>query len=242
MPINEKQKVQLAEKVEEVIQSTNFGEVLRVYDAYTYEEMVHDAFESVDMPSDIEPQDVKHELTITNKTNPEAWAELLASKDILDGAELKKVLDNEDELAQYMVLDHFDGNFEATVEIKEELHEIRERKPDVKTLSDELENVYDETEFIEYLKQERKDEFDEKVRELAADEGVPVDTPVEKIPYTAYINLTKDFDTLAERYLEQAIEKESVSTFAVEYINNILVEEKAYELDIEVDAEQLEEA
>src|SRR5699024_810694 len=180
-------------------------------------------------------------MTITNKTNTEAWAELLASKDILDGAELKKVLDNQDELAQYMVLDHFDGNFEATVEIKEELHEIRERKPDIKTLSDELENVYDEKEFIEYLKQERKDEFDEKVRELAADEGVPVDTPVEKIPYTAYINLTKDFDTLAERYLEQAIEKESVSTFAVENINNILVEEKAYELDIEVDAEQLEE-
>lgn len=241
MPINEQQKKQLENKVEEVIQSTDFGRLFETVDPYTYEEIVKEAFESVDMPSDIEPKDVDHELKLTNKTNPEAWAELLSREDILDGADLKSVLEDDEELAQIMLY-HIENNFDATVEIKEELSEIRERKPDVKTLSDELENHYNEPEFIEYLKENRRDEFEERVRELANDEGVPEDTPVEKIPYTAYVSLTKDFDTLAEKHLEQATEKESASTYAAENINEILVEDEAYELDIEVDAEQLTEA
>lgn len=241
MTINEQQKKQLENKVEEVIQSTDFGRLFETVDPYTYEEIVKEAFESVDMPSDIEPKDVDHELKLTNKTNPEAWAELLSREDILDGADLKSVLEDDEELAQIMLY-HIENNFDATVEIKEELSEIRERKPDVKTLSDELENHYNEPEFIEYLKENRRDEFEERVRELANDEGVPEDTPVEKIPYTAYVSLTKDFDTLAEKHLEQATEKESASTYAAENINEILVEDEAYELDIEVDAEQLTEA
>ncbi|HBH8924913.1 TPA: hypothetical protein OWX15_002654 [Staphylococcus aureus] len=240
MTVSEGQKQKLSEKIEEVIQSTNFGSVLATTDAYLYEQMVIDAFEQNDMPNDIEPQDVNHELTLTNKTNTESWTELLIREDIHSDETLKSYLDNEEDLAQLM-LNHIENNFDATVEIKEELSEVRDRKPDVKTLSDALELAYDENTFIEYLKEEETDKFNEKVRETAADEGIPYDMTIDEIPYTAYISLKTDFDSLAEKYIEEAKESESTSMYAQENINKLLVQGGFYELDIEVDKDQLAE-
>lgn len=240
MTVSEGQKQKLSEKIEEVIQSTNFGSVLATTDAYLYEQMVIDAFEQNDMPNDIEPQDVNHELTLTNKTNPESWTKLLIREDIHSDETLKSYLDNEEDLAQLM-LNHIENNFDATVEIKEELSEVRDRKPDVKTLSDALELAYDENTFIEYLKEEETDKFNEKVRETAADEGIPYDMTIDEIPYTAYISLKTDFDSLAEKYIEEAKESESTSMYAQENINKLLVQGGFYELDIEVDKDQLAE-
>ncbi|WP_457817841.1 hypothetical protein [Staphylococcus aureus] len=240
MTVSEGQKQKLSEKIEEVIQSTNFGSVLATTDAYLYEQMVIDAFEQNDMPNDIEPQDVNHELTLTNKTNPESWTELLIREDIHSDETLKSYLDNEEDLAQLM-LNHIENNFDATVEIKEELSEVRDRKPDVKTLSDALELAYDENTFIEYLKEEETDKFNEKVRETAADEGIPYEMTIDEIPYTAYISLKTDFDSLAEKYIEEAKESESTSMYAQENINKLLVQGGFYELDIEVDKDQLAE-
>ncbi|HDH4174435.1 TPA: hypothetical protein PIX14_002466 [Staphylococcus aureus] len=240
MTVSKGQKQKLSEKIEEVIQSTNFGSVLATTDAYLYEQMVIDAFEQNDMPNDIEPQDVNHELTLTNKTNTESWTELLIREDIHSDETLKSYLDNEEDLAQLM-LNHIENNFDATVEIKEELSEVRDRKPDVKTLSDALELAYDENTFIEYLKEEETDKFNEKVRETAADEGIPYDMTIDEIPYTAYISLKTDFDSLAEKYIEEAKESESTSMYAQENINKLLVQGGFYELDIEVDKDQLAE-
>lgn len=240
MAINEQQIQKLSEKIEEILQSTNFGHLLETTDAYLNEEMVRDAFEQKDMPEDIEPKDVNHELILKSNKSADSWAELLSREEIHSESDLNDYLDKEEELAQLM-LNHLEGNFDAEVEIKEELSEVRERKPDVKTLSDSLENAYEENEFIEHLKENEKDKFNEKVKEVASDEGIPHDTPVEEIPYTAYINLKSDFDTIAEKHLDEAIEKESATTYAHENINRILVEDEAYELDIEVDKEQFEE-
>ncbi|MBJ8217074.1 hypothetical protein [Staphylococcus pseudintermedius] len=67
MTVSEGQKQKLTEKIEEIIQSTDFGQLLGTTDAYLYEQMVIDAFEQNDMPQDIEPQDVNHELILKNK-------------------------------------------------------------------------------------------------------------------------------------------------------------------------------
>ncbi|HDG9757021.1 TPA: hypothetical protein PBY39_002372 [Staphylococcus aureus] len=241
MPINEQQIQKLSEKIEDILQSTNFGDLLATTDAYLYEEMVIDAFEQKDMPEDIEPKDVNHELILKSNKSSDSWAELLSREEIQSESDLNDYLDKEEDLAQLM-LNHIEGNFDAEVEIKEELNEVRERKPDVKTLSDALENAYEENEFIEYLKENETDKFKEKVKEVASDEGIPHNTPVEEIPHTAYISLESDFDSIAERHLEEAIEKESATMYAHENINRILVQEKAYELDVEVDKEQFEEA
>ncbi|WP_215392841.1 hypothetical protein [Staphylococcus aureus] len=241
MTLSEGQKQRLSEKIEEVIQSINFGNLLASTDAYLYEQMVIDAFEQVDMPDDIEPKDVNHELALTNKTNPESWAELLSREDIHDDETLRNYLDNEEELAQLM-LNHIEGNFDATVEIKEELSEVRDRKPDIKTLSDAFELAYDETNFIAYLKEEDTDNFNEKVREIATDEGIPYDKPIHEIPYAPYVSLKTDFDSLAEKHLEDAKESESTTMYAQENINKLLTQGNFYELDIEVDKDQLAEA
>ncbi|NHE44186.1 hypothetical protein G9V14_12425 [Staphylococcus aureus] len=241
MAISEQQQQKLAEKIEDIIQSTNFGNLLGTLDAYVYEQMVIDAFEQNDMPQDIEPEDVSHELTLTNKKSSESWAELLSREDIHNSAELEEYLDKEEDLAQLM-LQHLEGNFDAEVEIKEELSEIRERKPDMKTLSDALELAYQENEFIEYLKENDTDSVNEQIRESAADEGIPHDTPVDEIPYTLYVSLKTDFDTLAEKHLEEAKESGSTSMYAQENVDRILLQDEAYELDVEVDKEQFEEA
>ncbi|MCG2076137.1 hypothetical protein K4P40_11205 [Staphylococcus epidermidis] len=241
MSINEQQIQKLSEKIEDILQSTNFGDLLATTDAYLYEEMIIDAFEQKDMPEDIEPKDVNHELILKSNKSSDSWAELLSREEIQSESDLNDYLDKEEDLAQLM-LNHIEGNFDAEVEIKEELNEVRERKPDVKTLSDALENAYEENEFIEYLKENETDKFKEKVKEVASDEGIPHNTPVEEIPYTAYISLESDFDSIAERHLEEAIEKENATMYAHENINRILVQDEAYELDIEVDKEQFEEA
>lgn len=240
MAISEQQKQILAEKIEEIIQSTDFGLLLKAIDAYLYEQMVLDAFEQNDMPQDIEPEDVSHELILKNKKSSEAWAEQLSREDIHSEADLKECVENESELSQLM-LQHIEDNFDAEVEIKEELSEIRERKPDVKTLSDALELAYEENGFIEYLKETEPDKLNEHIKESAIDEGIPQDTPIEEIPYAIYVSLKTDFDTLAEKYLEEAKESGSTSMYAQENVNRILVQDEAYELDVEVDKEQFEE-
>ncbi len=241
MPINEQQTQELAKKIEDVIQSTDFGRALGTYDDYLYEEMIKQGFEQKNMPSDINPEDVEgKELKLKNNLSSEAWAELLGRTEIRSEADFRKLIENEEEIVQSM-LNNMENRFQATVEITEELSEIRERKPDMKTLSDALENNYDENIFIEYLEQNRSEEIKERVKETASDEGVPQSTPVEKIPYTVYVRLTKDFDTLAESYLDAAIERGNVTTYASENVSSILLKEKAYEILPEIEFDQIEE-
>lgn len=241
MPINEQQTQELAKKIEDVIQSTDFGRALGTYDDYLYEEMIKQGFEQKNMPSDINPEDVEgKELKLKNNLSSEAWAELLGRTEIRSEADFRKLIENEEEIVQSM-LNNMENRFQATVEITEELSEIRERKPDMKTLSDALENNYDENIFIEYLEQNRSEEIKERVKETASDEGVPQSTPVEKIPYTVYVRLTKDFDTLAESYLDAAIERGNVTTYASENVSSILLKEKAYEILPEIELDQIEE-
>lgn len=241
MPINEEQTVELSKKIEEVISSTNFAHELDVYHAYLYEQMLYQGFEQLNMPSDIKPEDVKgKELKLENNLSPDAWAELLGRTEIHNPSDYKKLLESEEELVQVMLL-NMDNRFKATVVVTEELSEIRERKPDMKTLSDALENSYDEYAFIETLEQEKKDQINERVRETASDEGVPQSTPIEKIPYALYVNLTIDFDTLAERYLEEAIEYGNTRNYAVENVSKILLKENAYEINPEVELDRIEE-
>ena len=132
MPINEQQTQQLATKIEELLESRDFGNELASNDAYLYEEMVKDAFEQNDMPSDIEPKDVQHKLNLKSILTAEAWGELLGREVIHNDIELKEHLENEDDIVQEM-LNRIDGNFEATLEIEEELSEVRNRVPDMKT-------------------------------------------------------------------------------------------------------------
>lgn len=241
MPINEQQTQELAKKIEDVIQSTDFGRALGTYDDYLYEEMIKQGFEQKNMPSDINPEDVEgKELKLKNNLSSEAWAELLGRTEIRSEADFRKLIENEEEIVQSM-LNNMENRFQATVEITEELSEIRERKPDMKTLSDALENNYDENIFIEYLEQNRSEEIKERVKETASDEGVPQSTPVEKIPCTVYVRLTKDFDTLAESYLDAAIERGNVTTYASENVSSILLKEKAYEILPEIEFDQIEE-
>lgn len=241
MPINEQQTVELSKKIEEVIQSTDFARVLEAYDSYLYEEMLKKGFEQKNMPSDIEPKHVEgKELKLQNKLSSEAWAELLGRTEIQNNTDYKKLLENEEELKQAMLL-HMENRFEATVNITEELSEIRERKPDIKTLSDALENSYDEYEFIEVLEQSKKELINERVRETASDEGVPQSTPIDKIPYALYVNLTTDFDTLAERYLDEATENGNTTNYASENVSNILLKENAFEINPEVELDRIEE-
>lgn len=241
MPINEQQTQELAKKIEDVIQSTDFGRALGTYDDYLYEEMIKQGFEQKNMPSDINPEDVEgKELKLKNNLSSEAWAELLGRTEIRSEADFRKLIENEEEIVQSM-LNNMENRFQATVEITEELSEIRKRKPDMKTLSDALENNYDENIFIEYLEQNRSEEIKERVKETASDEGVPQSTPVEKIPYTVYVRLTKDFDTLAESYLDAAIEHGNVTTYASENVSSILLKEKAYEILPEIELDQIEE-
>lgn len=240
MPINEQQTQQLATKIEELLESRDFGNELASSDAYLYEELVKDAFEQNDMPSDIEPKDVQHKLNLKSKLTAEAWGELLGREVIHNDIELKEHLENEDDIVQEM-LNRIDGNFDATLEIEEELSEVRNRVPDIKTLSDDLELSYDEPTFIEHLKENENEILNEKVRELASDEGISNDVSLSKIEYETHVNLTTDFDTLAEKYLEDAKEHGNSSMYASENIFNILEKEKAYELDIEItsDAEEI---
>lgn len=241
MPINEEQTVELSKKIEEVISSTNFANVLETYDPYLYEQLLLQGFEQLNMPSDIELDDVEgKELKLENNLNSEAWAELLGRTEVTNINDYKKLLESEEVLQQAMLL-HMDNRFKATVIITEELREIRGRKPDIKTLSDELENSYDEYAFIEVLEENKKEQIKERVRETASDEGVPQSTPIEKIPYALYVNLTIDFDTLAERYLEEAIEYGNTRNYAVENVSKILLKENAYEINPEVELDRIEE-
>ena len=243
MAISEEQTQQLSTKVEELLESRDFGSELASNDAYLYEEMVKDAFEQKDIPSDIEAKDLEPEpkLKLKSKLTAEAWSHLLARESIHNEIELREALENEEELVGEM-LNHLDGNFDADIEIEEELSEIRNRKPDVKTLSDDLENTYDEATFVEHLKENENEVLLEKVREYATEEGISQDVPVSKIEYITHISLTTDFDTLAEKYLEEAREQRNSSMYASENIFNILEKEKAYEIsEIEItsDAEEL---
>ncbi|HCX2884250.1 TPA: hypothetical protein ACJULA_002551 [Staphylococcus aureus] len=236
MPVAEQNKQQLADKVEELIQSRNFGEELRAYDAYVYEEMVRDAMENKDIPDFIEPSDVEHELILTNKQSPEAWAETLTQRELLNEQDVKQALDDEEELVQSM-LNEIEGNFDAEVEFKEELDEVLMRKPDVKTLSDELENNYDEYTFVEYLKENENELLQERLNETLQEEGFPSDVDKQNIEYSVDVSIEQSFDTLAERYLEEAREEENARIYAQENINEILEKEKAFSLDITIDSD-----
>ncbi|WP_113589874.1 hypothetical protein [Staphylococcus aureus] len=236
MPVAEQNKQQLADKVEELIQSRNFGEELRAYDAYVYEEMVRDAMENKDIPDFIEPSDVEHELILTNKKSPEAWAETLTQRELLNEQDVKQALDDEEELVQSM-LNEIEGNFDAEVEFKEELDEVLMRKPDVKTLSDELENNYDEYTFVEYLKENENELLQERLNETLQEEGFPSDVDKQNIEYSVDVSIEQSFDTLAERYLEDAREEENARIYAQENINEILEKEKAFSLDITIDSD-----
>lgn len=237
MPVDTK-KQQLADKVEEVIQNRDFGYILLLTDAYLYEEMVQEAFEKKDLPDFIESEDVRHKLILTNKQSPEGWSEVLTKNELINDQEIQKAIDNEDELVTAM-LNEIEGNFDVDVEIQEELDEILQRKPDVKTLSDALEQAYDEREFVEFLKEEDNELLEENWKEALQEQGFPnhLDKNSNDIDYTVHVTITKSFDDLAERYLDEAREEQNANLYAAKDINQILVNEKAYELEIEIESD-----
>lgn len=241
MPINEQQTRELSKKIEDVIRSTNFSRILKDYDLYLYEELIKKGFEQKNIPNDIKPEDVEgKELKLQNKLSSDSWAELLSRKEIHNEPELKRVLADSEMLARYM-LDNMDANFIVTVEITESLREIRDRKPDIKTLSNAFSNAYDKHVFIKYLEENEDDIIKERVRERLTDEGVAVSIPIDKIPYKLDVRLTTNFDSIAERYLDYAIEYGKTTVYASKNIYNILKNEKAYKIDIKVDFGKLED-
>ncbi|HAC5788984.1 TPA_asm: hypothetical protein GZX72_14250 [Listeria monocytogenes] len=240
MEFNESQSTKLSEKIEETIQSTDFGIQLGVYDAHLYEQMLREAFEQQDMPDDIEPKDVDCELLLTSTQSPDAWVDILGREEIHNEAELKKVMENKEELVQAMLL-HMEGNFKAEVEIREELDEIRERFPDIEKLASKLDDWYDDNLFIEWLEENDPDELHEQVREVASDEGVPEELEIKDIPYEVYVSLTSSFEALAEVYLEEAREYGDVTMYASENVFNIIDNEDAYEIEVSIDTDQAKE-
>lgn len=240
MPINEAQTIELSKKIEDVIQSTNFALALKNYNVYLYNEVIKQGFEQKNMPSDIKLQDVaRKEVKIQNQLSSEAWAELLARTNIHNEVDLQRVLRNREEIIEFM-LEHMENRFQIIVEIDEELSEIRERKPDKKTLSNAFANNYEEHTFKKRLEEDKNDVIKERVRETASDEGVSETIPIKEIPYTINVNLTTDFDALAERHLEAAIESENTTKFASENIFKILMKENAYEINVKIDLDRLE--
>lgn len=237
-------KQQLADKVEEVLQSRDFAKELQANDEYLYEEIIREALEKKDVPDFIEPNDIKKkEVTLTSKQTPEGWAEHLSKTELLNEVEMQQAIDNEDELVTVM-LNELEGNFDIDVDIQEELSEILERKPDVKTLSDALEQAYEEWNFVEYLKENDNELLDERWKESLQENGFPphIDKNSNDVEYTVHVTINKSFDDFAERYLEDAREKENVRLYASENINEIIAKEKAFELEIEFesDAEDLQ--
>lgn len=240
MPINEENKEELAEKIEKIIQSTDFSMALKSYDKYLYEEMIKKGFEQKNMPKDIEPDDVEgKELKLTNNLSSDAWAELLSKSEIHSVNTLKRVMDNDAELIRLM-LNHMDNNFRAIVEINESLNEIRLRKPNLKSLSNAFSRHYDKHEFERYIEEREASSIKESIREKASEEGISSSTSIDKVPYKLNVNLTKDFDSIAERYLEKAINYGNTNLYVANNLFDILIKEKAYKMEIDVSFEQLE--
>ncbi|WP_270251666.1 hypothetical protein [Staphylococcus warneri] len=237
MELTETQKTKLAEAVENVLQSRNFGGELATYDDYIHVEMVKDALEQNDVPQDIEPKDINHELTLTSKLNSEAWADVLGQNAIQNRDELNKLVEDEDELVQAMLLQD-DDNFDAEVEIKEEISEVRNRKPTKETLKDEMEEVYDSYEFGEFLEENENETLQQAVRDSANDEGFPQDVELKDIDYTIDdITFTQSFDAVAEKYLDDAEESEDVRGFVAENLYSILENEKQFKVKIRIESD-----
>ncbi|HFE4721662.1 hypothetical protein NSA29_11390 [Staphylococcus warneri] len=236
MELTDNQAQQLAEAVENVIQSRNFANELRTYDEYMYEEMVNDALEQNDVPQDINPQDIEHELTLKTSMNSEAWAQQLGNEDIQSADELNKNIDDEDELVQAL-LNHLD-NFDAQVEIKEEIDEVRNRKPTKESLKEEIEESFDVHEFGEYLRENENEVLNEAIKERAIEEGFPQDVDVKQIDYTIDdITLTQSFEAMAENYLDEAEQSEDVRQFIAENLYNKIENDKQFKLDIRIESD-----
>ncbi|MGK9289342.1 hypothetical protein [Staphylococcus warneri] len=236
MELTDNQAQQLAEAVENVIQSRNFANELRTYDEYMYEEMVNDALEQNDVPQDINPQDIEHELTLKTSMNSEAWAQQLGNEDIQNADELNKNIDDEDELVQALLY-HLD-NFDAQVEIKEEIDEVRNRKPTKESLKEEIEESFDVYEFGEYLRENENEVLNEAIKERAIEEGFPQDVDVKQIDYTIDdITLTQSFEAMAENYLDEAEQSEDVRQFIAENLYNKIENDKQFKLDIRIESD-----
>lgn len=236
MELTDNQAQQLAEAVENVIQSRNFANELRTYDEYMYEEMVNDALEQNDVPQDINPQDIEHELTLKTSMNSEAWAQQLGNEDIQNADELNKNIDDEDELVQALLY-HLD-NFDAQVEIKEEIDEVRNRKPTKESLKEAIEESFDVYEFGEYLRENENEVLNEAIKERAIEEGFPQDVDVKQIDYTIDdITLTQSFEAMAENYLDEAEQSEDVRQFIAENLYNKIENDKQFKLDIRIESD-----
>ena len=236
MELTDNQAQQLAEAVENVIQSRNFANELRTYDEYMYEEMVNDALEQNDVPQDINPQDIEHELTLKTSMNSEAWAQQLGNEDIQNADELNKTIDDEDELVQALLY-HLD-NFDAQVEIKEEIDEVRNRKPTKESLKEAIEESFDVYEFGEYLRENENEVLNEAIKERAIEEGFPQDVDVKQIDYTIDdITLTQSFEAMAENYLDEAEQSEDVRQFIAENLYNKIENDKQFKLDIRIESD-----
>lgn len=236
MELTDNQAQQLAEAVENVIQSRNFANELRTYDDYMYYQMVNDALEQNDVPQDINPQDIEHELTLKTSMNSEAWAQQLVNEDIQNADELNKNIDDEDVLVQALLY-HLD-NFDAQVEIKEEIDEVRNRKPTKESLKEAIEESFDVYEFGEYLRENENEVLNEAIKERAIEEGFPQDVDVKQIDYTIDdITLTQSFEAMAENYLDEAEQSEDVRQFIAENLYNKIENDKQFKLDIRIESD-----
>ncbi|MBO0377075.1 hypothetical protein [Staphylococcus warneri] len=236
MELTDNQAQQLAEAVENAIQSRNFANELLIYDDYMYYQMVNDALEQNDVPQDINPQDIEHELTLKTSMNSEAWAQQLANEDIQNADELNKNIDDEDVLVQALLY-HLD-NFDAQVEIKEEIDEVRNRKPTKESLKEAIEESFDVYEFGEYLRENENEVLNEAIKERAIEEGFPQDVDVKQIDYTIDdITLTQSFEAMAENYLDEAEQSEDVRQFIVENLYNKIENDKQFKLDIRIESD-----
>lgn len=241
MPITETQKQALSESVEDVLQSRNFAQELESSDAYLYEEFVNEALQQNDVPDDIEPRDIEHELKMKSKISADAWAEFLINEVFFeqDNA-LKAAIDNEDNLVETM-LGNMDDNFDVEVELKEELSEVRNRKPTVESLTEVFNDEYEENEFVEHLRQNENEILLEKVKEVATENGFPSDVNVNNLEYSVTnVNLTHGFDILAERYLDDAESFGDARLYTQNNLYNILENEKAFIPDVEIDTDPSE--
>lgn len=241
MPITETQKQALSESVEDVLQSRNFAQELESSDAYLYEEFVKQALQQNDVPDDIEPRDIEHELKMKSKISADAWAEFLINEVFFEqGNALKAAIDKEDILVETM-LGNMEDNFDVEVELKEEISEVRNRKPTIESLTEIFNDEYDENEFVERLRQNENEILFEKVKEIATENGFPNNVNVNDLEYSVTnVNLTQGFDTLAERYLDDAESLGDARLYAQTNLYNILEDEKAFNPDVEIDMEPSE--
>ncbi|MCH4441723.1 hypothetical protein [Staphylococcus haemolyticus] len=241
MPITETQKQALSESVEDVLQSRNFAQELESSDAYLYEEFVKQALQQNDVPDDIEARHIDHELKMKSKISGDAWAEFLINEVFFEqGNALKAAIDKEDILVETM-LGNMEDNFDVEVELKEEISEVRNRKPTIESLTEIFNDEYDENEFVERLRQNENEILFEKVKEIATENGFPNNVNVNDLEYSVTnVNLTQGFDTLAERYLDDAESLGDARLYAQTNLYNILEDEKAFNPDVEIDMEPSE--